>query len=89
MSNARKHARADYIHVRIGLQGNETFVAEVEDDGKGFDLDAVQMTYDRQGSLGLINMQERAEMIQGELTITTEPGQGTRVTLTVPAAEGE
>lgn len=89
VSNARKHAGADCIHVRIGLQGNDTFVAEVEDDGKGFDLDAVQMGYDRQGSLGLINMQERAEMIQGELTIATEPGQGTRVTLTVPAAEGE
>ena len=55
--NARKHARADCIPVRIGLQGNETVLAEVENDRKGFDLDAVQITYDRQGNLDLINLQ--------------------------------
>jgi signal transduction histidine kinase len=86
ISNARKHSGADRVCVRLYLQGEEAFVAEVEDDGRGFDVDAVQMTYDRRGSLGLINMHERAEMTNGELSIASGPGEGTQVRLTVPLA---
>ncbi|HEY67141.1 MAG TPA: GAF domain-containing sensor histidine kinase [Thermoflexia bacterium] len=86
--NARKHARAENIWVRLYLQ-NGTFVAEVEDDGCGFDVDAVQVRYDERGSLGVINMYERAELIGGKLTIASGPGEGTRVTLTVPLQGGQ
>jgi signal transduction histidine kinase len=88
ISNARKHSQADEIWVRLYLQDEQEFVAEVEDNGVGFDVDAVQMTYDRRGSLGLINMHERAEMTGGELLIASGPGKGTQVRLTVPLTEG-
>jgi signal transduction histidine kinase len=86
IGNARKHAHADQIWVRLKLQGQGTFVAEVEDDGEGFDVDDVQMTYDRRGSLGLLNMHERAELAGGKLAISSAPGRGTVVRVTIELA---
>ena len=83
IGNARKHASAKNIWVRLNIQ-DSLFVAEVEDDGCGFDVDAVQVSYDKRGSLGMINMHERAELVSGKLTIASALGEGTRVTLTVP-----
>lgn len=87
ISNARKHAEADMIWIRLYLNSGGAFVAEVEDDGAGFDLDAVEVTYDQRGSLGLVNMRERAEMTDGRLSIESAPDQGTRITLTIPPKE--
>jgi signal transduction histidine kinase len=83
IANARKHAQAENIWVRLYIQGN-TFVAQVDDDGCGFDVDAVQLRYDERDSLGMINMHERAELIAGTLIIASATGEGTRITLTLP-----
>jgi signal transduction histidine kinase len=82
IGNARKHAEAENIWVRLSTK-KKTFIAEVEDDGCGFDVEAVQTSYDERGSLGMINMHERAELVNGKLTIASAIGKGTRVTLTV------
>ena len=83
ISNARKHAQATSIWVRLYIQDG-TFVIEVEDNGAGFDVGAVQRRYDERGSLGMINMYERAELAGGKLTITSAPGKGTQIRLDVP-----
>lgn len=83
IANARKHARAENIWVRLFVKDTK-FVGEVEDDGRGFDVDAVQVRYDERDSLGMINMLERAELIGGELAIASALGEGTRIRLTVP-----
>jgi signal transduction histidine kinase len=83
IGNARKHAKAENIWVRLHRQDG-MLVAEVEDDGFGFDVDAVQQQYDQRGSLGMINMHERAELVSGKLSIASAPGEGTRITLTAP-----
>jgi signal transduction histidine kinase len=83
ITNARKHGQAENVWVRLYIQG-DIFVAQIEDDGCGFDVDAVQVRYDERGSLGMINMHERAELIGGTLTIVSAIGEGTRNTLTVP-----
>ncbi|HIP88069.1 MAG TPA: GAF domain-containing protein [Anaerolineales bacterium] len=83
ISNARKHAQAENVWVRLRVEDN-TFIAEVEDDGRGFDLDTVLADYTSRGSLGMTNMFERAELVGGQLDIQTAPGRGTRVILTVP-----
>jgi len=82
IGNARKHAQAQNIWVRLYIQDTK-FIAEVEDDGQGFDVEAVQVSYDERGSLGMINMHERAELVNGKLTVASAPGKGTRITLTV------
>jgi len=81
--NARKHAQAENIWVQLCIR-DSMFVAEVKDDGTGFDVDAVQLRYDERSSLGMINMHERAELVGGTLTIASAPGRGTQITLTVP-----
>ena len=81
--NARKHAQANSIWVRLYIQ-DDAFCAEVYDDGCGFDVDAVQVRYDERGSLGMINMHERAELVGGTLQIASALGEGTRVMLAVP-----
>jgi signal transduction histidine kinase len=83
LSNARKHARPKNIGVRL-WQEKDLFIARVADDGVGFDLFSVQQDYDTRGSLGLLNMQERAERIDGSLRIDSAPGTGTTITLVVP-----
>ena len=53
MTNARKHARAANIWVRLRLSAPELQVLEIEDDGVGFDVNAVAKVYDKRSSLGL------------------------------------
>lgn len=88
INNARKHARANDIRVRLRLQ-QDLLLAEVTDDGRGFDLAAVEKEYDQRGSLGLANMRERASLISGALTIDSRQGQGTSVTLLVPLSSAD
>jgi signal transduction histidine kinase len=86
MNNARKHAQASRVWVRLTVK-DDLLVAEVIDNGRGFDLDAVEDSYGSRGSLGLINLRERAELIAGTVNIESVRGQGTRVTLVVPISE--
>jgi len=87
-NNAKKYAQARNIWVRLGFE-DDLFVATVKDDGQGFDVAEVLDSYDQRGSLGLINMRERAELVEGTWTIESAIGQGTKVTLIVPLPEEE
>jgi len=86
ISNARKHAHADNIWVRLRLEG-DSFVAEVQDDGVGFDTGILEEGYEERGSLGMLNIRERAELAGGSSQIHSAPGQGTRVVVRIPLKE--
>jgi signal transduction histidine kinase len=86
VNNARKHAQAEHIWVRLKTQGDVLRV-EIQDDGVGFNVGAVDGSYDRRGSLGMVNMRERAEMINGAVRIDSAEGRGTRVMVFVPLTE--
>ncbi len=83
VNNARKHGEGARIEVQVCKQG-ENLVATIKDQGPGFDLAAVEKNYDQRGSLGLVNMRERARLIDGHLAIDSWPGRGTQVVLVVP-----
>jgi signal transduction histidine kinase len=83
VNNARKHARAEHIWVRLKPDG-QMAVLEIEDDGVGFDVAEVQEGYEQRGSLGMINLHERAEMVHGILRIDSTRGQGTRISVRIP-----
>lgn len=83
LGNARKYARAKTVEVRM-WQEDDLFVARVQDDGIGFDTEDVNRDYSTRGSLGMVNMRERAERIDGSLRVESAPGKGTMVTLVVP-----
>jgi signal transduction histidine kinase len=63
------------------------FVLEVQDDGVGFNVGAVDTNYEQRGSLGMVNMRERAELVSGMLRIDSTEGVGTRITVYVPLTE--
>jgi signal transduction histidine kinase len=85
INNARKHAQASRLLVRLAVE-NDLFVAEVIDNGRGFDVEAITKSYGSRGSLGMINLRERADLIGGTINIESVPGKGTRVTLAVPVS---
>jgi signal transduction histidine kinase len=83
LGNARKYSKANLIEVRMWHE-DSLFVARIQDDGIGFDVEEINKGYSTRGSLGLLNMQERAERIDGSLRLESKPGKGTTVTLVVP-----
>jgi signal transduction histidine kinase len=83
INNAKKHASPDNIWVNLGSADGELF-AQVRDDGQGFNVAEVESSYAERTSLGLINMRERARLVNGTLTIESKPDQGTVVTLVAP-----
>lgn len=78
LTNIARHAHARSARVSLRRQSN-SYVLRVTDDGLGFDPTAVGIK-----SLGIEGMRERAQMLDGQLTIRTEPGKGTDIVLTFP-----
>jgi signal transduction histidine kinase len=87
VNNARKHAAAANIWVRLKQMSAGLVLLEVKDDGIGFDLKVINSAYDKRGSLGMINLRERTELVNGLLDIQTQPGKGTLVQVYVPLTE--
>ena len=76
LTNARRHADARYVRVRVSGSSDGLWV-EVSDDGRGFDTARPAPATHR----GITGMRERAELLNGRLEIHSEPGVGTRVRL--------
>jgi signal transduction histidine kinase len=86
LTNVRKHAQADEVDVRLRLVDGELELT-ISDNGRGFpDKLPVEREY---RSYGLASMRERTESLGGTLTVATQPGQGTRITVVVPMSEPE
>lgn len=79
VDNAGKHSRAK--GVRVDLQGSSNEIRLlVADDGIGFDVEEAKMA----AGLGLISMTERIRLAGGDFAVSSQSGQGTRVTARVP-----
>jgi PAS domain S-box-containing protein len=78
-TNARYHSGAKRVVVTLKVEGSD-LVAEISDDGQGFELEATP-------GVGLSSMQERAAMVDGKLEIESEVGRGTSVRLRVPVPQ--
>ncbi|MBK9925623.1 MAG: sensor histidine kinase [Anaerolineales bacterium] len=87
VNNARKHASAAHIWVRLRSFETEIALLEIEDDGAGFDVAAVHKSYDKRGSLGMVNLRERTELVTGLLNIDSSIGKGTRIQVYIPLSE--
>ncbi len=87
VNNARKHANAPTISIRLGQLEPGIALLEIADNGIGFDVQAVDTAYDQRGSLGMVNLRERAELVNGRLNIDSAPGKGTRVQVYIPLTE--
>lgn len=82
LRNSERHADPEMI--RITMRFDEELLLTVEDDGRGFDVPVVAGDHVRAGRLGLMGMQERSQLIGGELEIHSIPDAGTTITVRVP-----
>jgi PAS domain S-box-containing protein len=76
LTNARRHSGAGSIEVRLRME-NQEVLAEVVDDGRGFDPASVR------AGVGLSAMRERIEGLGGKIEVRSRPGEGTKVTVRV------
>lgn len=90
ITNARRHAGASRVTVTVRLAADAARLV-VADDGRGF---APSRNGDGDGDgngngngFGLLGMRERVHLVAGSVEIDSEPGRGTRLTVTVPARE--
>ncbi|ACG73108.1 integral membrane sensor signal transduction histidine kinase [Anaeromyxobacter sp. K] len=82
MSNIARHAQATAVLVEVALE-DDVFRIDIEDDGRGFDAEAVARREGRR-SWGLMGIRERAEILGGSATVESAPGKGTRVEVRIP-----
>ena len=82
--NVQKHAAARRVEVCFLLRHNEICLT-VRDDGKGFHVPPYFDGLLDEHHFGLIGLRERLQMVGGELTLTSEPGQGTLVSACIPS----
>ncbi len=83
INNIKKHARANNVWLTV-IRDEKELLTTIRDDGQGFSVEEVEISYATRGSIGLLNLYERAEMLGGQISIESAPGQGTTVRLTVP-----
>jgi signal transduction histidine kinase len=77
LANIAAHAQACRVQVCLERKGPALRLS-ITDDGSGFDLNTIDLTQ----KYGLLGMRERVEMIQGDLSIASQAGLGTRIVLT-------
>jgi GAF domain-containing protein len=80
LTNVARHGRVDEVTVRLWAT-DEILGVQVEDHGEGFDP---RMVLEAGRSGGLAGLRERAALLNGHLTVETEPGRGVRLTAEVP-----
>ncbi len=79
LTNVARHAQATSASVLVHHRQRDV-VTVIEDDGIGFDPGTVSAN----GHLGLLGIRERAELLQGRMTIESAPGKGTSVFVSIP-----
>lgn len=84
VTNVVRHARATRLTVTLEF-ANATLDLTVSDDGAGFDVPAARRQALEGSSLGLLGLEERAELAGGRSVIESAPGRGTTVRVSLPA----
>lgn len=83
LTNVARHAEATHVQVTLTRPGDHLLLV-IEDNGQGFNVERAK-TRARTGiSIGLLGMEERARLVGGELTITSSPKTGTKLTASLP-----
>jgi signal transduction histidine kinase len=81
LNNVLHHAQAK--HAIVSLQFEKEIRLEVSDDGIGFNVPNSPTEFAPSGHFGFLGMRERADLIGGRLDVQSEPGKGTRLSVTL------
>ena len=85
LQNSSKHAKATTVRVELTIH-HDALSAAVSDNGIGFDVHAVSRDPDKWDHFGLRGMKERAKLLGGEASWTSQKGLGTTVSVCIPLA---
>lgn len=83
LSNIRKHADADHANVLL-LGSSPNIILRIEDNGRGFDVMAQELLSSTTKRMGIRSMQERVNLLQGQMTIQSQPMKGTKIFIKIP-----
>jgi two-component system sensor histidine kinase UhpB len=86
LTNVARHAAARHVWIELS-QSERVLELVIRDDGVGFEVASTQEQAATRGSLGLLGMRERVEILGGTLKVESEPGRGTRVRASFPLSE--
>ena len=85
LTNCAKHGQASHVEVSLKRNG-EVVELSIQDNGQGFDL-ADTLSDQNETGIGLIDMQERLESLNGRMNVHSKPGVGARLVATIPLEE--
>ncbi len=85
IANIAWHSKAKNAVINLRNNSDE-FVMEIEDDGKGFDASKPIQVDESGRGRGLLSMKERANLLGGTCDIQSQPGKGTKITVTMPTS---
>lgn len=83
INNIIRHSQAKMVEIYLSRQEGDILL-EVKDDGQGFDLSCEREEALQLQHLGLLGMQERAELVGGNAELSSAPGKGTKILISVP-----
>jgi signal transduction histidine kinase len=84
LTNIQKHAQATEVKLAVHLEEAEGRLI-LQDDGQGFDTTTLdELAIDQYHSFGLQGIQERLELVRGQIQVISQSGQGTILQITVP-----
>jgi signal transduction histidine kinase len=83
LNNIKKHAQARDVKIRM-VASHPHIILRIEDDGKGFDVNQCLREASKQAHMGLHSMQERVNLLDGNIKIQSRPMEGTRIVVEIP-----
>ncbi len=89
LQNILKHANATHVIIKVYCSDEDTFVMEIKDNGKGFNLSEEKQDKHKSGGVGVKSMINRAKLIGAKLTIDSAVGNGTTVSISIPIPDEE
>ena len=86
MTNIVRHADATIATIQLVRENGQIWL-RIEDDGRGFDVAQTPRQAVRLQHFGLLGMRERAELVGGTVTLSSQPGHGTCLEVSLPLDE--
>jgi signal transduction histidine kinase len=86
LNNIHKHAEAGRAIVKL-VRAFPSIILRIEDDGKGFDVNARRAVSTNEKRMGLQSMEERVHLLGGKIEIQSQPMKGTKIVIRIPSRE--
>jgi PAS domain S-box-containing protein len=86
LNNIRKHADANHAVIKL-VSSYPNIILRIEDNGKGFDVKKRLAGLTSEKRMGLRSMEERVNLLEGSMIVTSNPGKGTKILIEIPLKE--